>query len=320
MCLISLTNFVTIAPNSTKKAAIHLLEMSGLKPSIPNVRNGLCYRLTAYTIENMPYRRYHDIMRYLRFFFLALFFARCFFPCPSAWALDFSYKFSAGDKYRIISTVTEDVFVNRKPGYKAEIVNRIALEVLSSDGGNARLDAVFQSAERAFPFDASLPQEVPGNEEPYLYYWSREYLSQYDQDRLGYITIGNEFFKPMVRDAPVFPGRAVEVGETWDAGGIEVHDFRDSLGIEEPYHIPFDARYTYLGVRSWKGSLYPAFSVSYRMFMEGAPVPGKVYPMRIQGASDQIVYWDDERGQVTAYEEYFRTILDLSDGQIWEYR
>ena len=125
---------------------------------------------------------------------------------------------------------------------------------------------------------------------------------------------------PMVRNVPVFPGRDLSPGETWSAGGMEVHDFRDSYGIERPYRIPFTAYYTYLGERTWKGKSYPAFSVSYRIFMEPAPVPGKTFPRRILGASDQIVYWDPSRGQVAAYEEYFRTILDLSNGETWEYR
>jgi len=131
----------------------------------------------------------------------------------------------------------------------------------------------------------------------------------------------------MVRDLPVFPvsaasgaPRDLAAGETWSAAGTEVHDFRDNYGIEKPYLIPFTANYTYLGERTWKGTAYPAFSVSYRIFLEPAPVPGRIFPRRILGASDQTVYWDTDHGQAAAYEEYFRTIIDLSDGQTWEYR
>jgi outer membrane protein OmpA-like peptidoglycan-associated protein len=101
---------------------------------------------------------------------------------------------------------------------------------------------------------------------------------------------------------------------------LEVHDFRDSFGIERPFQIPFVADYTYLGERVWKGKNYPAFSVSYRIFFEPPPVPGKIFPRRILGASDQIIYWDTDYGQAAAYEEQFRTVVYLSDGQIWEYR
>jgi outer membrane protein OmpA-like peptidoglycan-associated protein len=99
-----------------------------------------------------------------------------------------------------------------------------------------------------------------------------------------------------------------------------MHDFRDSFGIEEPYRIPFTANYTFLGDREWKGRTYPAFSVSYRVFSEPHAVRGRLWPRRIQGASDQTVYWDGDLGQAVAYEEYFRMIFELSNGSTVEYR
>jgi outer membrane protein OmpA-like peptidoglycan-associated protein len=125
---------------------------------------------------------------------------------------------------------------------------------------------------------------------------------------------------PVVRNAPVFPNKELAVGEKWQADGYEVHDFRDSFGISEPYNINFTADYTFLGTRQWKGESYPAFSVSYRIFDEPPAVEGKAWPRRIFGASDQVVYWDFELGQPAAYEEYFRMIFDLSDGRTIEYR
>jgi len=149
------------------------------------------------------------------------------------------------------------------------------------------------------------------------------------------MTIDDQYYMPMVQNVPVFPGLATPgastagppagpkdlgIGETWTAPGTEVHDFRDNFGIEKPYRIPFTANYTYLGDRTWKGTKYPAFSVSYRIFMDCDPVPGTVFPRRILGASDQIVYWDTDHGQAAAYEEFFRTVIYLSNGQTWEYR
>jgi outer membrane protein OmpA-like peptidoglycan-associated protein len=99
-----------------------------------------------------------------------------------------------------------------------------------------------------------------------------------------------------------------------------MHDFRDSFGIPAPYRIPFTAYYRFLGGREWKGKTYSAFSVSYRILEEPSAVEGRIWPRRIQGASDQIVYWDAEFGQPAAYEEYFRMIFDLSDGRTVEYR
>jgi len=232
-------------------------------------------------------------------------------------ALEFSYKFNTGDKYRILSTVNHDIYVNRRLSYKSEIINRIAMEVTGVTGDRARQSAIFQSAEKTVAVgNTAGSRNVPAP----LFQWSRDYQSIFETDRLGRMTVGDEYYMPMVRNVPVFPGRELWPGETWSAAGIEVHDFRDSFGIEKPYRIPITANYTYLGERTWKGNRYPAFSISYRIFLEPDPVPGRVFPRRIQGASDQIVYWDAERGQAAAYEENFRTILDLSDGQTWEYR
>ena len=242
-----------------------------------------------------------------------LFLAIFFFLGHSARAIELSYKYNAGDKYRIVSTVNEDIFVDRVLSYRAEIINRISMEISSVSGGLARHSATFQTAEKTDRVGSTSKQAIP-------FRWSRDYESEFNQDRLGYMTIGDEYYMPMARNIPVFPGRDLNPGDTWKAAGTEVHDFRDSYGIDKPYRIPFVADYTYLGERDWKGTSYPAFSVSYRIFLESGKKEGRVFPRMIQGASDQTVYWDIDHGQAAAYEEYFRTIFFLSDGQVWEYR
>jgi len=236
------------------------------------------------------------------------------FSTVSPEAHEFTYKFRAGDKYRVLATVNEDVYVNRRLSYHAEILDRISMEVMEVYGDSATLSATFQTAERTVVADESGPGATP------LFIWDRDYQSEFEQDRLGYLTIADRYYMPMVRNVPAFPDRNLEIGESWTAEGIEVHDFRDNFGIEEPYRIPFTAEYTYLGERTWRETSYPAFSVSYRVLLEPEAVSGRVFPRRILEACDQIVYWDEVRGQAVAYEEYFRIVLELSDGQTYEYR
>jgi outer membrane protein OmpA-like peptidoglycan-associated protein len=236
------------------------------------------------------------------------------FSTVSLEAHELTYKFRAGDKYRVLATVNEDVYVNRRLSYHAEILDRISMEVMEVYGDSAAISATFQTAERTVVADESGPGVTP------LFIWDRDYQSEFEQDRLGYLTIADRYYMPMVRNVPAFPDRNLEVGESWTAGGIEVHDFRDNFGIEEPYRIPFTAEYTYLGERTWRETPYPAFSVSYRVLLEPEAVSGRVFPRRILEACDQIVYWDAVRGQAVAYEEYFRIVLELSDGQTYEYR
>ncbi|GHV68740.1 membrane protein [Spirochaetia bacterium] len=230
---------------------------------------------------------------------------------PSFLAAEtFVYKYAAGDKYRILSTVEEEVYLDRRLSHRAEILNRIAVEVTGVREGKGRHEALFETAERAVGVAA-------GDKS---FQWSRAYDSVFERDSRGYLSIDQKYYMPVVRDVPVFPGRDLKPGDTWTAGGHEVHDFRDSFGIPEPYRIPFTANYTFLGNREWKGRLLPAFSVSYRIFLEPALAGRGLRPRRIMGASDQVVFWDFNLGQAAAYHETFRMIFELSNGRTVEYR
>ena len=234
-----------------------------------------------------------------------------FFINSSVFAEQFIYRHQKGDTYRILSMVNEEVYVNRVLHHRAEILNRIAVEVTGTkDGGIGTHKAVFLTAEKAV--------DVTGVRQSFQ--WSREYNSVFDRNSRGELTIDKQYYMPVVRNVPVFPDKNLAEGETWTAEGHEVHDFRDGFGIAEPYRIPFNANYTYLGKREWKGKSYPAFSVSYRIYSEPPRVSGNVWPVRIMGASDQTVFWDPEFGQPAAYYEYFRMIFELSNGLTYEYR
>ncbi|MHB9293230.1 putative Peptidoglycan-associated lipoprotein [Hollandina sp. SP2] len=239
---------------------------------------------------------------------LALFLAQVGNPAALSGET-FFYKHQTGDKYRIISRVDEGVYVNRRFSHRSEIVNRIAAEVRGVQDGVAQHEAVFQTAERALGTD----------KEP-RFLWNREYRSVFGRNPQGYITIEPQYFMPVVRNVPVFPEGDLKPGATWSAEGYEMHDFRASFGIDEPYRIPFMAHYTFLGNRDWQGKEYPAFSVSYRIFVEPGVVSGDTYPIRIMGASDQVVYWDSALSQAAAYQEQFRMVFTLSNGITIEYR
>ncbi|MDR0442626.1 MAG: OmpA family protein [Treponema sp.] len=227
---------------------------------------------------------------------------------------EFEYKHAAGDRYRILSIVKEDVYIDKILNHRAEILNRISVEVTDMVGGKGCHKALFQTSERALIVQRGTAGAETG------FQWSREYETVFDRDKLGYITIDPKYFMPVVRNVPVFPGRDLKQGERWSAEGHEMHDFRDSFGIEQPYRIPFTANYTFLGDRQWKEKPYPAFSVNYRIISQPQQVRGRLWPRRITGSSDQTVYWDRERGQPVAYEETFRISFELSNGRIIEYR
>jgi outer membrane protein OmpA-like peptidoglycan-associated protein len=188
------------------------------------------------------------------------------------------------------------------------------VEVTGVKDGKGEHKAVFQSSERIVYDSASRTQAASG------FYWTREYESVFERDKLGYLTIDPKYYMPVVRNVPVFPDRELKVLDSWRAEGYEVHDFRDSLGIQEPYRIPFVANYVYTGQREWKGKSYPAFSVSYKIASRPQAAQGRIYPMRIMGDFDQIVYWDHSLGQAVAYEESFRLTFEMSDKRKIEFR
>ena len=247
----------------------------------------------------------------------SLFCLMCFFLVTlRAAGEEFEYIHRPGDRYRILSIVNEEVYFNRQLHHRAEILNRIAVEVTDVINGRGLHRATFQTSERA----SQVPTIRGGTGAQSGFQWAREYDSEFERDRLGYITIDPKFYMPVVRNVPVFPDRNLKPEETWSADGYEMHDFRDSFGIEQPYRIPFTAFYSFLGDRQWKEKTYPAFSVKYNIVSQPPAVRGQVWPRRITGFSDQIVYWDIERGCPVAYEETFSFTFELSDGTRIEFR
>jgi len=230
----------------------------------------------------------------------------------------FYYRHRAGDRYRIISTVHQDVFIDRRLSHRAEILNRIAVEVVSEEAGVGKHRATVQTSERA----AAATGMAFGTPTTAVrsFQFSREYDSEFYRDSRGVMTVGSRFFMPVVRNVPVFPDRALFPGDRWSHEGYSVHDFRENFGIPDPYRIPFMAHYEFLGEREWRGRYLPAFSVTYRIRSEPQAVPGRVWPRRITGSSDQIVFWDTEMGQPVAYREEFRYIFELSNGRVFEFR
>ena len=230
----------------------------------------------------------------------------------------FYHRHRVGDRYRIIATVHQDVYIDRRLSHSAEILNRISVEVVREEDGVGRHRATVQTSERAVAA-AGTAFGTPATAVR-SFQFSREYESEFYVDRLGIMTVGDGFFMPMVRNVPVFPDRGLSPGDRWTHDGYVVHDFRENFGIPEPYRIPFTAHYEFLGLREWRGRYLPAFSVSYRIRSDPPPVRGRVWPRRITGASDQTVFWDTELGRPIAYREEFRYVFELSNGRIFEFR
>ncbi|MCL2800774.1 MAG: OmpA family protein [Treponema sp.] len=227
----------------------------------------------------------------------------------------FEFRHTTGDQYRILSKVDQAVLINNVLSHRAEILNRVAVDVTDVRDGKGLHRAVFQTSERVIYDSQSRDQNASTS-----FQWNREYDSVFERDKLGRLTIDPQYYMPVVRNVPVFPDRALQVGERWHAEAHEVHDFRDAFGIREPYRIPFNAFYEYVGYRQWKDKSYPSFSVNYNIESRPQPVQGRIYPVRISGTFNQLVHWDRQLGQPVAYTETFRIIFTMSNGQVIEFR
>ena len=233
----------------------------------------------------------------------------------------FVYQYNLGEKFKVLSTVKEDVLVNGVFNHYAEIVNRISYEVSdvkSDDFGNSMgfLEASFMTTEKAF--DSSRNQ-ISGNSS---FEWGEEYLSEFWRDSLGIYEIAPVYFMPVVRNVPVFPNRDLEIGDTWEAEGQEAYDIRQTFNVSEPLIVPFTANYTYEDTKEVDGKLLHVINVEYSIFYD-IPVPKgapSTYPVSSMGYSNQTIFWDNELGTIDSYEDEFRIILEMQNGDKFEFR
>ena len=214
----------------------------------------------------------------------------------------FRFLYQEGEQYRVLSTVEQDVWVNGAYSHYATILNRISIEVTDVEEGRGYHVASFITSEEASSADQ-------------VFSWGEEYESEFWRDELGYYEIDPQYFMPVVRDVPVFPEDPLEPGDRWSAPGNEVHDFRRSFGIPEAYHFPIPVTYLYEGNVNQDGREYALVRVSYNVFFRpDRSYPNAIYPVRISGTSNQLVYWDIIAGRPHAYDEEYAFVFVLSTG------
>ncbi|MCL2792718.1 MAG: OmpA family protein [Spirochaetaceae bacterium] len=234
----------------------------------------------------------------LLFLFLTVF---CF-----AVAEQFEYRFVVGTKYRILSEVDENVYINSVLSHHARMLNRISVEIIEADHESGVMFATLDLSER-----------ITGRFSTYEI--TERYESTFRQDRRGFTTVDRQYFIPMARDIPVFPDYPIEPGYEWTGEGEEVHDFRRSFNIPQPYAFPVSVSYKYLGKD--ETGLYDVFNIRYSVdhetnFPRPRNVTNQLHLVRITGSTDQIMLWDNKRGRAFSYSEEFIFEMELLSGDI----
>jgi outer membrane protein OmpA-like peptidoglycan-associated protein len=231
--------------------------------------------------------------------------------CGSAASADvFRFAYTKGERYRIVSRVSESVYVNGRFSHKSDILDRIAVIVTDTTPDAGAHDVVFQTSERAFGSDGA-------------YAWSEEYRSVFWRDIRGAYTIDQSYFMPMVRDVPLFPEGDISPGDTWVAACSEVHDFRANFGVEKPVQFPITVSYRYTGRENHGGVDCAVFTIDYEVF-HPVSVPADpsaaMIPVRVAGYSHQTFWWDIAAGRPLDDTESFDFIYTFTTGDEAEYR
>jgi outer membrane protein OmpA-like peptidoglycan-associated protein len=220
----------------------------------------------------------------------------------------FRFKHSSGEKYHIITEVIENVYINGRFNNRAEILNKISVEVKDVRGTSGLLYGLFQVSERAW--GASGPYRLT----------DEVFRSVFWRDELGKYEIEPSYLMPIVRNIPLFPEKDLKPQESWAAKAEEVHDLRN-YGIEEPFSIPLDVFYTYLGTEKRDAKELAVFDIQYSASrsLRGISSPDQMAPVKIRGNSHQTYYWDVEEGRPYMYQDRFDYIYLLSDGRYIEF-
>ncbi|MBQ9630924.1 MAG: OmpA family protein [Treponema sp.] len=228
-----------------------------------------------------------------------------------------SFKYKKNDSFRTLSKVHEDVYVNRVKHNHAEILNRISAKITDvTKDGSGVYDVTFMTSE-------ALVTEHTKHQ----FNYGKEYKSIFTRNSRGIYTIENQYFMPVVRDVPVFPETPVKPGDTWTFQGHEAHDLRREFEIQEPFKVPFLAKYTYKGTVLKDNRTLDVIEVQYTLSFESPksrvsnpPTQAELMrPISTWGFSRQNLYWDNERGELDHYNEEFNIQITTYSGYTYTF-
>ncbi len=228
----------------------------------------------------------------------------------------FKFKFIKDSEYKIHSVVNEKVYINGKFNHEAQIINRITAKTKETGEpkGGKNGWGVFSCT--------FMTSEQNSNK---TFNWSRNYPSVFKRDERGLYTISDEYFMPVVRNLPVFPHVPIKKSDTWIEKGYEVHDFRDSFGIETPFKFPIEVEYQYIDEITIENVKYHHITAKYNFDYK---VPANILkkyrgktdiPVKMLGFSNQNLYWDNEKGNLIKYDEEFDIKIMLYSGNVFTF-
>lgn len=234
----------------------------------------------------------------------------------SLFSQEFRFNQEEGMEYRIVSEVSESVWLDKTLLGQSAILNRIGVKILSSDPEGALLEVSYGISEKSLDTG--------------LYIYNGDEQRQFYRSHVGlYGQIPFDEYLPSVRNIPTWPEQAVPPGYSWSAMAEEVHDLMPFFQVDYRLHIPFRVFYTFKGVSQYEGRPVDLIEISYHfmhsidlMSIPPGSFPGKDYdiPKGVSGDLKQIYLWDRDAGIPAAVKDEFVISYSMNSGRTYTFK
>ena len=253
------------------------------------------------------------IKKQITLFILFFVFSFCFFSQQNEGIL-FQFVHKKGDAFSHISTVYEEAYFNGRLNNKTEFINRTSSTVLDIlEDGSEYLQTDYMTTQN------SLIQRTGDT----LSWGEENSVNLYRRKNGEFYNCSSDFL-PTVRNIPSFPSQKVQLGQSWQAEGLEVHDCRELFQMDQALSIPFTATYTYSdtvtvnsadnqnnniekNTQNERKTLH-IIDVYYEFFQDNTS--GQYYRNSTfagaRGYAKQKIYWDTQKNEIDHFQEEFQ--------------
>ena len=251
------------------------------------------------------------IKKQITLFILFFVFSFCFFSQQNEGIL-FQFVHKKGDAFSHISTVYEEAYFNGRLNNKTEFINRTSSTVLDIlEDGSEYLQTDYMTTQN------SLIQRTGDT----LSWGEENSVNLYRRKNGEFYNCSSDFL-PTVRNIPSFPSQKVQIGQSWQAEGLEVHDCRELFQMDQALSIPFTATYTYSdtvnsadnqnniieeNTQNERKTLH-IIDVYYEFFQDNTS--GQYYRNSTfagaRGYAKQKIYWDTQKNEIDHFLEEFQ--------------
>ena len=253
------------------------------------------------------------IKKQITLFILFFVFSFCFFSQQNEGIL-FQFVHKKGDAFSHISTVYEEAYFNGRLNNKTEFINRTSSTVLDIlEDGSEYLQTDYMTTQN------SLIQRTGDT----LSWGEENSVNLYRRKNGEFYNCSSDFL-PTVRNIPSFPSQKVQLGQSWQAEGLEVHDCRELFQMDQALSIPFTATYTYSdtvtvnsadnqnnniekNTQNERKTLH-IIDVYYEFFQDNTS--GQYYRNSTfagaRGYAKQKIYWDTHKNEIDHFLEEFQ--------------